>query len=68
MAIAACNALGYDFGAVDIVMDRLGSLYVLEVNSAPALQVEDRLDKYVEYFREQHDNGIYITCTQETDR
>ena len=68
VAIAACNALGYDFGAVDIVMDRLGSLYVLEVNSAPALQVEDRLDKYVEYFREQHDNGIYITCTQETDR
>jgi glutathione synthase/RimK-type ligase-like ATP-grasp enzyme len=31
----AVKALGYDFGAVDIIMDGEGKLYALEVNSRP---------------------------------
>lgn len=34
------------FGAVDIIMDRWGTLYVLEINSAPGLTVESRLNAY----------------------
>lgn len=33
----AVDALGYDFGAVDIGVDHNGGIYVFEVNSAPAL-------------------------------
>ena len=59
VAVAACNALGYDFGAVDIIMDKLGSLYVLEVNSAPSLTVDNRIDAYVGYFNREspHQSG-----------
>lgn len=47
----AVKALDYDFGAVDIVIDRdTERAIVLEVNSAPGL-IEDRVDEYVEYFR-----------------
>lgn len=38
MAIKACNALGLDFGAVDLVMDKRNNPVVLEVNTAPGLQ------------------------------
>ncbi len=39
LAIAACNALGLDFGAVDIIWnERDNKCYVLEVNTAPGLQ------------------------------
>lgn len=38
MAIKACTALGLDFGAVDVVLDRRGNPVILEVNTAPGLQ------------------------------
>jgi glutathione synthase/RimK-type ligase-like ATP-grasp enzyme len=34
----ALKAIGYDFGACDIIMDRAGKLYVLEVNSRPEFE------------------------------
>ena len=37
-AIGAIKTLGLDFGAVDIVEDKLGRSYVLEVNTAPGLE------------------------------
>lgn len=37
IAIAACKAIGLDFGAVDIVVKN-GVYYVLEVNTAPGLE------------------------------
>lgn len=41
----AVSALGYDFGAVDLITDAEGQVYVLEVNSAPAIN-EAGLGKY----------------------
>ena len=38
IAIDAINALGLDFGAVDIIEDEEGNLYVLEVNTAFGLE------------------------------
>lgn len=38
LAISAVKTLGLDFGAVDIVQDKDGKLYVLEVNTAPGLE------------------------------
>lgn len=38
LAIDTIKALSLDFGAVDIVEDRKGKLYVLEVNTAPGLE------------------------------
>lgn len=38
LAIDAVKALGLDFGAVDIVEDKHGKLFVLEVNTAPGLE------------------------------
>lgn len=37
-AIGAVSALGLDFGAVDIIVSRNGTVYVLEVNTAPGLE------------------------------
>ena len=49
-AIAAVEALGLYFGAVDVVYNgREKKAYVLEVNSAPGLS-GTTLDKYVEVF------------------
>jgi len=51
-AIAAVEALGLDFGAVDVVYNgKEQKAYVLEVNSAPGLS-GTTLDKYVEVFSE----------------
>lgn len=36
-AVLAVTALGYDFGAVDILVTQDGTIYVLEVNKAPGL-------------------------------
>lgn len=38
LGAAAVEALGLDFGAVDIIEDRDGKLFVLEVNTAPGIQ------------------------------
>lgn len=38
LAIQAIKALNLDFGAVDIIEDKQGQLYVLEVNTAPGLE------------------------------
>lgn len=45
LALEACNALGLDFGAVDIVRTNSGKVYVLEVNTAPSLN-EDGIEIY----------------------
>lgn len=51
VAISAVQALGLDFGAADIIKDsRDGKYKVLEVNTAPALELTT-LDRYVEEFR-----------------
>lgn len=42
MASRAVDALGLDFGAVDIILGKDGQYYVLEVNSAPGVEGEDR--------------------------
>ena len=52
----AVTALGLDFGAADIVIDSDRNIYVLEVNSAPALEPESTLfniyvDRFVVFYR-----------------
>lgn len=49
--VGALNALGLDFGAVDVVVTEDGSPYVLEVNTAPELSnSEYAAAKYSKYF------------------
>lgn len=38
LAIQAVETLGLDFGAVDIIEDKHGKFYVLEVNTAPGIE------------------------------
>ena len=62
-SIKAVRAVGYDFGAVDIVLDQSQSPYVpvvLEVNSAPSLN-ERRTVLYSDYFiaASQDKTGLY---------
>lgn len=52
MATNAIQALGLDFGAVDMIYNaRQNKFYVLEINTAPGLS-GTTLDKYVEKFKE----------------
>jgi len=48
LAIEAVKALGYDFGAVDILIAQNSNRYVLEVNTAPGLCMP-RLEQYANY-------------------
>jgi len=49
----AIKALGYDFGAVDIIKGVDGKYYVLEVNSAPRLN-RRRRKLYAQFFRKKY--------------
>ena len=51
IGLRAVRALGYDFGAVDIIIGRDDKMYALEVNSAPGL-IDVRADMYIDYFKE----------------
>ncbi len=46
----AVSALGLDFGAADIIQDKHGKLYVLEVNTAPGLTSDDGVAVYANAF------------------
>jgi Glutathione synthase/Ribosomal protein S6 modification enzyme (glutaminyl transferase) len=48
----AVDALGLDFGAVDVIEDEHGNIYVLEVNTAPTLG-ENNLRRYGEILQEK---------------
>ena len=50
IAHKATTALGYDFGAVDIIVGRYNDIYCLEVNSAPALS-DARIEKYIDLIK-----------------
>lgn len=50
LALNAVASLGLDFGAVDIIMDENGEVYVLEINTAPGLGNEDSLASYTAAF------------------
>ena len=47
LAVQAIVALQLDFGAVDILMDNNGDVFVLEVNTAPGLGNEETITAYV---------------------
>jgi len=50
LAKSAVIALGLDFGAVDIIKDENGEVFVLEVNTAPGLGNTETLEAYVNAF------------------
>lgn len=50
LAVNAIEALGLDFGAVDIIKDEDGNVMVLEVNTAPGLGNTDTLQAYLTAF------------------
>lgn len=47
-SISAADAVGLDFGAVDIIRSRDGKWYVLEINTAPQISSEYILRKYAQ--------------------
>jgi len=62
LAVAACDALGYHYGAVDIIYnEKRDKLYVLEVNSRPGL-MGTTLDKYsnaiINWFNLRRKRGV----------
>lgn len=50
LAIDAVRALGLDFGAVDIIKDAEGNVFILEVNTAPGISNTETLQAYTEAF------------------
>lgn len=52
LAKNAIDALGLDFGAVDIIKDENGEVYVLEVNTAVGLGNESTIEAYTEAFNQ----------------
>lgn len=51
LAIDAVAALGLDFGAVDIIMDENGDVFVLEINSAPGISNTETSQAYTAAFK-----------------
>ena len=51
IAIEAVDAFSLDFGAVDLIEDKEGNFYVLEVNTAPGLEGQT-INSYARAFRE----------------
>lgn len=51
IALKAIKVIKYDFGAVDVIIDKEGKAYILEVNSAPGLTIDNRIESYVNYFK-----------------
>lgn len=51
-AILAVNALGLDFGAVDVIWNQVHGAFVLEVNTAPGIE-GSTLETYATYFKEK---------------
>lgn len=49
-ALKAVRALGLDFGAVDVGVDKNGVAYVFEVNTAPGLENQQTIAAYVQAF------------------
>lgn len=46
LALDAVDSLGLDFGAVDIIKDTEGNVFVLEVNTAPGLGNTETIEAY----------------------
>lgn len=51
LAVAAVKAVGLHFGAVDIIQDKKGTYYVLEINTAPGLEGQT-VELYAQAFRD----------------
>ena len=51
MALEAVRALGLDFGAVDVMRAEDGTYYVMEVNTAPAVESEHTLGVLTSFLR-----------------
>ncbi len=49
--VNAVNCLGLDMGGADVIEDLQGHVYVLEVNSGPALPTPETRAPYVEFIR-----------------
>lgn len=47
LAVDAIEALGLEFGAVDIIKDDNGDVYVLEINTAPGISNTETSDAYL---------------------
>ena len=56
ISVDALEAIGYNFGAVDIIVDKYGVPYVLEVNSAPSLSTDSRINYYVDEIVNLHND------------
>lgn len=56
LAALVTNVLNLDFGAVDIIQDKKGLYYVLEVNTAPGITGQTVLS-YAKAFRDGHQQG-----------
>jgi len=63
LAIAAVKALGLDFGGLDIIEDKQGNFYVLEVNTAPGIE-GTTVKCYAEAIRELGTNAVAINRGQ----
>lgn len=51
ICIKSCEAIGHDFGAVDLLMDNNRKLWVIEVNTRPGIDTEASWNIYIDVFR-----------------